>query len=119
MQLADQMKELTTVQHVNVQFNSTYVQNVEVYKIGYVVKGYCSFHKSTTEPDIAVITNLPKTVSEWGAVITPLRAHFVGGDFIRVHMNMGETVINLHYSTSWESTQGNEAELSFTYITAD
>lgn len=112
------MEELTTVQHVNVQFNSTYVQNVQVYKIGYVVCGYLSFIKSTTEADLPIITNLPKAISEWGAVVIPFRAHYSDGNFLRVHMNMGETVINLHYSTSWESTQGNEAELSFTYITA-
>ena len=119
MQLADQLVEVTTIQKVDVSFNSEYVGNVGVYKVGHVVNGYCSFHKSTTEPDIPVITNLPKSIFEWGAVVTPFRAHLVDGNFIRVHMNMGETVMNLHYSVSWERTQGNEAELSFTYITAD
>lgn len=113
------MEELTTVQHVNVQFNSTYVQNVKVHKIGYVVYGTCSFRKSVEGKIIPIITNLPKSLYGWNAVITPFRAHFKDGNFIRVHMNMGETVINLHYSASWEHTQGNEAELSFTYITAD
>lgn len=110
---------MTTVQKVDVSFNSTYVSDVNVYKVGHVVNGYCSFHKSTTEPDIPVITNLPKAIFGWGAVVTPFRAYFNGGDLIRVHMNMGETVINLHYSTHWEPIQGNEAEMSFTYITAD
>ena len=113
------MLEVTNVKKINVQFNSEYVDDVGVYKVGHVVNGYCAFRKSTAEPDIPVITNLPKAIFGWGAVITPFRTHFNDGKFIRVHMNMGETIINLHYSESWEQTQGNEAELSFTYITAD
>ena len=110
---------MTTIQKVDVSFNSEYVADVGVYKVGHVVNGYCSFRKSTIAPDIPVITNLPKAIFGWGAVVAPFNAHFKDGNFIRVHMDMGATVINLHYSVSWEHKSGNEAELSFTYITAD
>ena len=118
-QLEAKLIELTAVQPVNVSFDSTYVGQVEVYKTGYIVHGYCSFYKSAGDPNIPIITNLPRPASGWGAVVTPLHAHSTDGQFIRVHMEAGETVLHLHYSTSWQATQGNEAELAFTYITID
>lgn len=118
-QLTDKLTKLTTIQKVNVSFDSAYVTDVNVYKAGHVVHGSFSFYRSTAAPDIPIITNLPKTVAGWGAVVTPLHAHSLDGIFLRVHMNAGETVLNLHYSESWQTTQGNEAELSFLYITPD
>ena len=118
-QLADKLAEVTTIQKVDVSFDSTYVGNVAVYKSGHIVMGYFNFKKSIGNKDVPIITNLPENIAQWGAVITPLRAFSHTGNFLRVHMDVNSTVINLHYSTDWEVTKGNEAELSFTYITAD
>lgn len=108
-----------TPQKVNVSFNSDYVGNVSVYKVGHLVWGYFSIKKSTTGQGFPVISNLPKAIAEWGAVVYPINTLAHKGAAIRVHMKQNKTTINLHYSNEWQESQGNEAELSFTYVTND
>ena len=108
-----------TPQKVNVSFNSDYVGNVSVYKVGHLVWGYFSIKKSTTSQGFPVISNLPKAIAEWGAVVYPINTLAHKGAAIRVHMGQNKTTINLHYSNEWQESQGNEAELSFTYVTND
>lgn len=108
-----------TPQKVNVSFNSDYVGDVTVYKVGHLVWGYFSIKKSTTSQKFPVISNLPKAIAGWGAVVYPINTLAHKGAAIRVHMEQNETTINLHYSNEWQESQGNEAELSFTYVTND
>ena len=108
-----------TPQKVNVSFNSDYVGDVSVYKVGHLVWGYFSIKKSTTSQGFPVISNLPKAIAEWGAVVYPINTLAHKGTAIRVHMEQNKTTINLHYSNEWQESQGNEAELSFTYVTND
>ena len=108
-----------TPQKVNVSFNSDYVGDVSVYKVGHLVWGYFSIKKSTTGQGFPVISNLPKAIAEWGAVVYPINTLAHKGTAIRVHMEQNKTTINLHYSNEWQESQGNEAELSFTYVTND
>lgn len=108
-----------TPQKVNVSFNSDYVGDVSVYKVGHLVWGYFSIKKSTTSQGFPVISNLPKAIAEWGAVVYPINTLAHKGKAIRVHMEQNKTTINLHYSNEWQESQGNEAELSFTYVTND
>ena len=118
-QLADKLAEVTTIQKVDVSFDSTYVNDVVVYKSGHIVNGFFTCIKSISAKDFPIITNLPRAISQWGDVIVPFRAVSNNGDFLRIQMEANTTVINLHYSSNWVSTSGNEAECRFTYITDD
>lgn len=118
-QLADQLAEVTTIQKVDVSFNSTYLSSAYVYKVGHIVNGHCAFRKSVEDADVPIITKMPKSINDWGAIVTPFNAFTNKGKYLRVNMKANTTVLNLHYSNAWETTKGNEAEIFFTYITAD
>ena len=118
-QLANQLVSLTTPQKIDVSYNSTYIVDVKVYKVGHLVWGHFSALKSDTAPDIPIITNMPRAKETWGAIITPFNMHNNEGKALRITMNANDTVLNLHYSQTWEQTPGNEAEITFMYITSE
>lgn len=118
-QLAKQLVSLTTPQKIDVSYNATYVQNVNVYKVGHLVWGNLSFLKSGDSSSIAIVTNMPRAKETWAAVIVPLNMHSFEGKSIRIAMVENDTVLNLHYSTTWEAVLGNEADAVFTYITSE
>lgn len=118
-ELVKTIEELRTIQKVNVSWDSTYVKDVRAYKAGHIVFVYCTFLKSEEDPDIPIISNLPRAKMKFGTIVVPMNMHGNNGKSIRVQLDEGNTALMLHYSDSWVSTQGNEAELSFTYLTSE